>query len=146
MIKYLSFNLHIPTTYHPRSITSLSFFYSLFVFNRCTCSLYTHWFVYAYIYIPIEREKEREKERENRLWLLKTISFFLTLLSPSHTYRDTFSRLSVCVCRSFFSIKYLQNNYRTRNRQTFTDWWNREKRDRETERKTREKETTNTID
>lgn len=55
----------------------------------------------------------------------------------------------MCVCtyvhRSFFSIKYLQNNYRTRNLQTAsididTDWWNkRRKRERETKKRREER-------
>jgi hypothetical protein len=131
MIKYLSFtnNVSSPINHFPPGFFLFAFRIQLmYIFSlhslACRC-----------IHLRIYRTREGKKRKENRLWLLKTISFFFTLLSPIHTFRDTFSRLFVCLCRSFFSIKYLQNNYRTRNH--LTDWWNREASKRERERKKR---------
>ena len=148
MIKYLSFRSHIRTTYHPRSINF--FFSSLFVFNQYLFSLYAHWL--ADCNIPFYL-KERTNERENRLWLLQTSTFlFKHYCHLVTTHRYIFLLGHISFAFSFFSIKYLQNNYRTRNWQTtrrdfVTDWWNKKterekKRERERERERKK----NTID
>jgi hypothetical protein len=86
MIKYLSFHLHIRTTYHPRSINF--FFSSLFVFNQCIFCLYAHWLVDVYTCIF----KGKEKERKRKSFMITTNNHFSFNITVTYIY------ILACAC------------------------------------------------